>query len=73
MLLKFKRIFLNLKKVVSVVLFYLFMFSLVGESLANTINANTDTIENNDLDLNDSIKANTTYDISNNAVYTLNG
>ena len=46
-------------------LFYLFMFSLVGESLANTINANTDTIENNDLDLNDSIKANTTYDITN--------
>ncbi|WP_440647101.1 autotransporter-associated beta strand repeat-containing protein [Candidatus Pelagibacter sp. HIMB1521] len=73
MLPKFKKTFLNLKKVGGVVLFYLFVFSLVGESLANTIPANTDTIENNNLDLNDSIKANTTYNITNNAVYTLNG
>ena len=62
-----------MKKIFCKFLFFIFIFLLVSESLANTINVNTDTVENNNLDLDGDIKASTTYNITNNAVYTLNG
>ena len=72
MLLELNRKFLFLKKFICS-LFLIFIFSFNCKSLANTINANTDTVENNNLDLDGDIKASTTYNITNNAVYTLNG
>ncbi|WP_440618875.1 autotransporter-associated beta strand repeat-containing protein [Candidatus Pelagibacter sp. HIMB1493] len=72
MLLELNEKFLFLKKFICC-LFLIFIFSFNGKSLANTINENTDTVENNNLDLDGDIKASTTYNITNNAVYTLNG
>lgn len=74
MLSKIKEFFGFLKKILSKFLFpSLFIFLLVSESLANPLNVSTDTVENNNLDLDGSIKADYTYNIDSNVVYTLNG
>ena len=74
MLSKIKEFFGFLKKILSKFLFSsLFIFLLVSESLANPLNVITDTVENNNLDLDGSIKADYTYNIDSNVVYTLNG
>ena len=74
MLSKIREFFGFLKKILSKFLFpSLFIFLLVSESLANPLNVSTDTVENNNLDLDGSIKADYTYNIDSNVVYTLNG
>lgn len=74
MLSKIREFFGFLKKILSKFLFpSLFIFLLVSESLANPLNVSTDTVENNNLDLDGSIKADYTYNIDSNIVYTLNG
>ena len=53
-------------------LFLIFYFLINGKSLADTVNVNSDTTIDS-LYLDSDIKEDTTYNITNNAVYTLDG
>ena len=70
MLLELNRKFLFLKKFICS-LFLIFIFSFNGKSLADTVNVSSDTTIDSPVYLDSDIKEDRTYNITNNAVYTL--
>ena len=70
MLLELRKKFLFLKKCLCS-LFLIFIFAINGKSLADTVNVSSDTTIDSPVYLDSDIKEDRTYNITNNAVYTL--